>query len=129
MTSKLNIVCVSGTREHLQMAAMFAATAAVSGSAVSVFISMNALRYFVKENRPSAPAEGEIGQLMGQKRVPPFEDLFRHAAELGDAKIYPCSMAMEVLDILDTQLQPYIEKPIGLTTYLADIEEGRVMTF
>ena len=33
MTSKLKIVCVSGTREHLQMAAMFAATAAVSGSA------------------------------------------------------------------------------------------------
>ena len=129
MTTKLNIVCVSGTRENLQMAAMFAATAAVSGSEVSVFLSMNALGYFVKDKRRSAPAEGEIGLLMETKHVPAFEDLFRQAAELGDAKLYPCSMAMEVLGIMETQLEPYIEKPVGLTKYLSDIEDGHVMTF
>jgi len=129
MTSKLNIICVSGTRENLQMAAMFAATAAVSGSVVSVFLSMNALSYFVEDNQQTAPAEGEIGRLMEQKHVPPFEDLFRQAAALGEVKLYPCSMAMEVLGILDAQLLPYIEKPVGLTTYLSDIEGDQIMTF
>lgn len=129
MTGQLNIICTSAVREKLQMAAMFAATAAVSGSEVSVFLSMNALSYFVMGNRQSAPSEGEIGLLMDGKHVPPFEDLFRQAAELGDAKLYPCSMAMEVLGILEAQLQPYIEKPIGLTKYLSDIEDGQVMTF
>jgi len=129
MTTKFNIICISGLRENLQMAAMFAATAAVSGSAVSVFLSMNALRYFVKDSDLCAPAEGEIGQLMEIKNVPPFQDLFRQAAELGDAKLYPCSMAMEVLGIPDDQLQTYIEKPLGLTKYLSDFYGGHVMTF
>jgi len=129
MTTKFNIICISGLRENLQMAAMFAATAAVSGSAVSVFLSMNALRYFVKNSDISAPAEGEIGQLMEIKNVPSFQDLFRQAAELGDAKLYPCSMAMEVLGIPDDQLQTYIEKPLGLTKYLSDFYNGHVMTF
>ncbi|HEB85870.1 MAG TPA: hypothetical protein ENI68_02490 [Gammaproteobacteria bacterium] len=111
------------------MAAMFAATAAVSGSAVSVFLSMNALRYFVKDNHLSAPSEGEIGQLMEIKNVPSFQDLFRQAAELGDAKLYPCSMAMEVLGIPDDQLYDHIEKPLGLTKYLSDFHDGHVMTF
>lgn len=129
MTTKFNIICISGLRENLQMAAMFAATAAVSGNAVSVFLSMNALRYFVKEGDLSAPAEGEIGQLMEIKNVPSFQDLFRQSAELGDAKLYPCSMAMEVLGIPDDQLQTYIEKPLGLTKYLSDFYDGHVMTF
>ncbi len=129
MTTKFNIICISGLRENLQMAAMFAATAAVSGSAVSVFLSMNALRYFVKDSHLSAPSEGEIGQLMEIKNVPSFQDLFRQAAELGDAKLYPCSMAMEVLGIPDDQLYDHIEKPLGLTKYLSDFHDGHVMTF
>lgn len=129
MATKLNIVCVSGTRENLQMAAMFAATAAVSGSVVSVFLSMNALSYFVKDKQLYAPAEGEIGRLMEQKNVPPFEDILRQAVELGDAKLYPCSMAMEVLGIMNEQLHAYIEEPIGLTKYLSDVEDGQIMTF
>jgi len=129
MATKFNIICVSGLRENLQMAAMFAATAAVSGNAVSVFLSMNALPYFVKNTHRAAPCEGEIGPLMEAKHVPPFEDLFRQAAELGDAKLYPCSMAMEVLGIPDGELQPYIEPPLGLTKYLSDFDDGHVMTF
>ena len=129
MVSKLNIICISGLRENLQMAAMLAATAAVSGSAVSVFLSMNSLQYFIKDNRRSAPSEGETGMLMEKRNVPPFEDLFRQAAELGEAKLYPCSMTMEVLGIPDGGLQPYIEKPLGLTKYLSEFDDGHIMTF
>lgn len=129
MATSLNIVCVSGTREKLQMASMFAATAAVSGSVVTVFLSMNAIKYFVRDNNQHAPVEGEIGFLMEQKQVPPFEDLFRQAVELGEAKLYPCSMAMEVLGIQDSELHSYIEESVGLTTYLSKIEDGQVMTF
>lgn len=129
MTTELNIVCVSGMRENLQMAAMMTATAAVSGSHVTVFLSMNALSYFVENDERIAPAEGVIGALMQTKNVPPFEDLFRQAVELGDARIYPCSMAMEVLGISAEQLNPYIGEPLGLTKYLSDIGDGQIMTF
>ena len=40
--SGLYIICLSGVRERLQFAAMAASVAAVSGSEVHVFLSMNA---------------------------------------------------------------------------------------
>ncbi|MHB0873525.1 MAG: hypothetical protein ACYCQH_05455, partial [Acidithiobacillus ferrooxidans] len=46
--SGLYIICLSGVREKLQFAAMAASVAAVSGSEVHVFLSMNAFPYFVK---------------------------------------------------------------------------------
>ncbi len=129
MATKFNIICISGTYEKMQMAAMIAATAAVSGNDVSIFLTMNALQYFVTGSDLPAPAEGEAGRLMATKNVPPFRDLFSQAAELGDAKLFPCSMAMELLEIADEQLLPFIEKPMGLTKYLSDFDGGLVMTF
>jgi len=55
-SSKISIVVVSGTLERLQMAAMMASVAAVSGNEVHVFLSMNAMPYFVKGDTTPAPA-------------------------------------------------------------------------
>jgi peroxiredoxin family protein len=130
MSERLNIVCVSGTREKLQMAAMMASVAAAGGDEVSVFFSMNALLYFIKgRENLVAPAEGEMGKLMAEKNVPPFKHLFEQAAELGDAKLYPCSMAMDVLGIKSDDLEPGFEGPMGLTKYLSDAEGGHLVTF
>ena len=60
MSRKIDIVCVSGTREKLQMAAMIASVAAATGDTVSVFFSMNALTYFIKGHTADAPSEGSL---------------------------------------------------------------------
>lgn len=129
MSQKINIVCVSGTREKLQMAAMIASVAAAIGDEVSVFLSMNALPYFVKGRTIDAPAEGELGVLMAQKGVPPFKQLFQQAAELGDAKLLPCSMALDLMKISKDELDPEIGPPTGLTRFLSDAEGGQLLTF
>ncbi len=129
MSQKMNIVCVSGTREKLQMAAMIASVAAATGAAVTVFFSMNALAYFVKGNAADAPVEGEFGKLMAQKGVPPFKQLFKQAAELGDAKLLPCSMALDLLKITKSELDPELGPPTGLTRFLSDAEGGQLLTF
>ena len=54
--AKISIIVVSGAHERLQMAAMLASVGAVSGNDVSVFLSMNALPYFVKGSDRRAPA-------------------------------------------------------------------------
>jgi Uncharacterized conserved protein len=113
MSQKLSIVLVSGTREKLQMAAMMASVAAATGTDVYVFLSMNALSYFIKGNSEEAPAEGEMGALMAQKGVPPFKQLFQQAAELGDAKILPCSMALDLLHVGKDDLDPELGPPPG----------------
>lgn len=128
-TSKICVVVVSGSLERLQMAAMVASVGAVSGQDVMVFLSMNALSYFAKGNTAKAPHEGEMGALIASKNVPEFKMLFEQAVELGDAKIYPCSMAMDILGIEQDGLEGYLEKATGLTKFLHDAQDGQVWTF
>ncbi len=110
------------------MAAMTASIAAASGDEVTVFFSMNSLRYFVDGNTEDAPPEGEFGQHMGEG-VPPFRQLFKQAAELGDAKLLPCSMAMDVMQIGKDKLDPALGPPAGLTAFLSNAKGGQLLTF
>jgi peroxiredoxin family protein len=129
MANKLSIVCVTGTREKLQMAAMIASVAAATGDDVSVFLSMNALLFFVKGRDAEPPAEGEMGRLMDQKGVPPFRQLFQQAVELGDARLLPCSMALDLLKLGKDELDGEVGPPTGLTRFLSDAEGGQLLTF
>ena len=128
-SDKISIIVVSGEHERLQMAAMLASVGAVSGNDVSVFLSMNALQYFVKGNTAAAPPEGAFGTLMAGKKVPAFRTLFEQAVELGGAKLYPCSMAMDVMAIERDRLEPYLSEPLGLTKFLDDARGAQVWSF
>lgn len=129
MARKIHIVCVSGTREKLQMAAMIASVAAASGDEVSVFFSMNAMQYFVKGSSAEPPAEGEFGALLQTKGVPPFRQLFQMAADLGNATLLPCSMALDLLKVTKDELDPALGPPTGLTRFLSDAADAQVLTF
>ncbi|TDY03638.1 DsrE/DsrF/DrsH-like family protein [Thiohalophilus thiocyanatoxydans] len=129
MPQKISIICTTGTREKLQMAAMIASVAASTGEDVSVFLSMNALTFFVKGRSEDASVEGELGELMDQKGVPPFKQLFQQAVELGDARLLPCSMAMDLMKISQDDLDSEVGPATGLTRYLSDAEGGQVFTF
>jgi len=129
MSNRINIMVVSGTIERLQMAAMVASVGAVSGNDVAVFLSMNALPFFRKGADRPAPAEGEMGKLLVAKKAPPFKQLFENAVELGDAKIFPCSMAMDIFGYQHGDLEPYLGEPLGLTKFLSDAGAGQVWSF
>ena len=129
MARQIDIICVSGTHEKLQMAAMVASVGAATGDQVTVFFSMNALAYFVKDRNDDAPTEGEFGTLLTKKGVPPFKQLFQQAAELGDARLLPCSMAIDLLEITQDDLELEFGTPTGLTKFLSDAEGGQLLTF
>ncbi len=111
------------------MAAMVTSVAAVSGHETLVFLSMNALPYFIKGRSIKAPVEGEMGELMREKKVPEFKTLFEQAVELGEARVYPCSMAMDVLAVEKQDLESYLGEPTGLTKFLDDASGSQVWTF
>lgn len=129
MSDKISVMVISGSREKMQMAAMVASVGAVSGNDVCVFLSMNALQYFAKGTDIPAPAEGEMGRLMEEKNAPDFKELFQQAVELGDAKIYPCSMAVDILGLSQDGLESYVSEPLGLTKFLGDASDGQVWSF
>ena len=111
------------------MAAMMASVGAVSGNAVTVFLSMNALEHFVRGKATEPPSEGPFGRLLVEKKAPEFKSLFEQAVELGNAKIYPCSMAMDVMGLGREGLEPYVGEPLGLTKFLDEAADGQVWTF
>ncbi|HHJ35182.1 MAG TPA: hypothetical protein ENJ87_05395 [Gammaproteobacteria bacterium] len=111
------------------MAAMVASVGAASGDDVTVFFSMNALAYFIKDNTVDAPVEGEFGMKLSDKGVPPFRQLFQQAAELGDAQLLPCSMALDLLEITGDDLEPGFGKATGLTKFLMDAEGAQLLSF
>ena len=126
---KICVVVVSGTRERLQMAAMVASVAAVSGIEVTIFLSMNAVPYFIKGASTDAPSEGSFGDLMVKKKAPDFKTLFRQAVELGDAKILPCSMALDIAGIEANTLESFVGEPTGLASFLDAARDAQVWTF
>ena len=128
-SDKISVMVTSGNREQLQMAAMVASVGAVSGNDVTVFLSMNALKFFLKDSHEKAPAEGEMGALLEEKNAPQFKELFSQAVEYGDAKIFPCSMAVDILGISQDDLEGYLSDPLGLTTFLSDAADGQVWHF
>jgi peroxiredoxin family protein len=128
--NQIFMICTSGTREKLQMAAMITSVAAATGVPVTVFLSMNALQFFVKDRNAVATTEGPFGELMQKSEgVPAFKDLFSMAVELGDARILPCSMAMDLLEIGEADLDPELGPPTGLTVFLSEAEGAQIMTF
>ena len=128
-TKQISIIVVSGVRERLQMAAMTAAVGAVSGNQVTVFLSMNALEYFVRGRSGQPSNEGAFGRLLTEKNAPDFKSLFAQAAELGDAKIHPCSMAMDVMGLTPEALESYLSEPLGLTKFLDGAADAQVFSF
>ncbi len=129
MADRISIIVTSGTREKLQMAAMVASVAAVSGAAVTVFLSMNALAHFKKGAAAPVPTEGDFGRLLVEKKAPEFLMLFESAVDLGDAKVHPCSMAVDVMGLKDGELASFVAEPLGLTKFLEDAASGQVYTF
>ena len=66
---------------------------------------------------------------MADKKVPPFRTLFEQAVDLGGAKVFPCSMAMDVMGVEREGLEPYLSEPLGLTKFLDDARDGQVWSF
>lgn len=125
----IHIIVLSEARERLQMAAMLASVAAVSGHQVTVFLSMNALAHFAREGAGPTPTEGPMGTLLVEKNAPDFLALFQQSVELGDARIHPCSMAMDILGFSKDELAEFISEPMGLTRFLNDAAGGQCWAF
>ncbi|MDA8231736.1 MAG: hypothetical protein M0006_10395 [Magnetospirillum sp.] len=132
MASKpLFIMLCSDEHEKIQLAAMVASVAAVSDRPVQVFVTMNAILAF---RRGATPAERYHGGHFHEKfmtaKVPDAIELFEHGKMLGDMKMWACSM---VLDLhhweADKDLtEGLFDGAAGLTVFLADAEEGELIT-
>jgi len=127
-SAPLYILLCSGEHEKLQMAAMMASVGAVSERAVEVFVSMNAILAF-DAGTGERYKGGTFSALMRERRAPDAITLFRQGRELGDLKMWACSMALDVAGWDMDRLEPDLfDGPLGLTKFLSDAENGQFVT-
>lgn len=129
-SAPLYILLCSGEHEKIQMAAMMASVGAVSERPVEVFVSMNAIFAFAKgKSLDERYHGGAFSRALKEKRAPDAVALFGQGKELGDLKMWACSMALDVqgweMDALEDDL---FDGPLGLTKFLSDAESGQFVT-
>jgi peroxiredoxin family protein len=129
-SNSLYILLCSGEHEKLQMAAMIASVAAVSERPVEVFVSMNAILAFAKDARPDERYQGgAFSRQLKDKHAPDVIALFQQGKELGDLKIWACSMALDVQGWdTDRLVGGIFDGALGLTKFLSDAENGQFIT-
>ncbi len=123
----LFVLLCSGEHEKIQMAGMVASVAAVSERPVQVFVSMNAMFAFLK-SRQGDYRGGEFSAILKEKGAPDPVQLLQQGKMLGELKVFPCSMAMDVTGWKEEDLvEDLFEPPAGLTKFLADAESGQLV--
>lgn len=126
----LYILLCSAEHERVQMAAMMASVGAVSERPVTLFVSMEALAVFAKQAPPEGRYRGgRFSRLMLEKGAPDALNLLQQGRELGELKIWACSMALDLhgWDIGDL-VEDLFDGPLGLTSFLSDAESGQLIT-
>jgi peroxiredoxin family protein len=113
------------------MAAMTASVAAVSETPVHVFVSMAAMYAFQKGiSDDQRYRGGPFSEVLKEQKAPDAMLLFCQGKMLGEMTVHACSMALDVLGWQEDDLvDDLFDGAMGLTKYLSDAENGRLLTF
>lgn len=137
MEDRMSIIVFSGTVDKLMAAATLATGGAAMGLEVELFITFWGLEAFRKGNyqtnmRISKDFE-DYGPIMMEqmkaKNVPSWMDTLKGAKEIGELKVYACSMTMELFGIKLEDLEPIVEEVTGVATFVERAKEGRITLF
>lgn len=137
MEERMSLIVFSGTVDKLMAASILATGGAAMGLEVEVFLTTWGLEAFRKDgyktNTKVSKDFEEYGPVMMEqmmvKKVPFWMDNFKNAMEVGDVKIYGCSMTMELFDMKLADLEPIVTDVTGVATFVERAKEGRITLF
>jgi peroxiredoxin family protein len=135
MDEPLNLVLFSGTDDKLQAAAVLTAGAAALGKPVNLFLQYWALDAFradqIGDDHGLAPEAGPDGRAAvdglraaGQAS---WADTLRQAKELGGVDIQACSLSMDLLHLVQSDLDPLVDGVEGVTSFYLNAGAGQVL--
>ncbi len=137
MAERMSIIVFSGTVDKLMAASILTTGGAAMGMEVEVFLTTWGLEAFRKDGyktnmRVSKDFEDYAPVMMEQmvaKKVPSWMENFQGAKEIGDVKVYACSMTLELFDMKLTDLEPIVDEVTGVATFVERAKEGKVTLF
>ncbi len=137
MADRMSIIVFSGTVDKLMAASILATGAAAMDMDVELFLTTWGLEAFRKDNyktntRVSKDFE-EYGPVMLEqmkaKKAPSWMENLLGAREIGNVKIYACSMTMELFGMKQSDLEPIVDEVTGVATFVERAKEGRITLF
>jgi peroxiredoxin family protein len=137
MQERMSLIVFSGTVDKLMAASILATGGAAMGLEVEVFLTTWGLEAFRKDsyktNMKVTKDFEEYGPVMMEqmmaKKVPSWMENFKNAMEVGEVKIYACSMTLELFDMKLADLEPIVTDVTGVATFVERAKEGRITLF
>lgn len=133
MNDNLALVLFSGTADKLHSAATLAAGAAAMGRPVNVLLQYWAVDAFRADRIDGdhglaydAMAPGSSTPVHGVAAIPWLET-FRMAKEVGEVSIQACSGSLETLGVDAATLDPLVDGPCGIASFLMAAEGGQIL--
>jgi len=136
MTNSLNIIMFSGTADKFIPLGVLTQTAANLGVPVNIFVTGWATLAFKKDGYKSVtrfPKEFEDmapALVNGLKDInaPSWYDMLKNAKEIGEVKIYVCSLMAEALKIKSKdELDPIVDEILGAAAFMQRSAGGQVI--
>lgn len=137
MANRMSLIVFSGTVDKLMAASILATGGAAMGMEVEVFLTTWGLEAFRKEsyktNARVSKDFAEYGPMMMEqlmtKHAPSWMENFKGAKEVGELKVYACSMTMELFGIKLQDLEPIVDDVTGVATFVERAREGEITLF
>ncbi len=131
MDEPINLVLFSGTDDKLESAATVIAGAAALGKTVNVLLQFWGLDAF-RADQIDRPPRVAGDALDGARRVLSagalkWAETMRAAKELGDVRIQACSGSLDALGLDAAELDPIVDGPCGIASFLLAAEDGPIL--
>ena len=125
----LAVILLSEDLEKLHAGALVGSVASMSGMRVEFFVTMNALKAFLKDNCDNQDFKsGTVGKEILAKKIPLFNELIKEGKDIGDVGVYGCAMAMDVMGWQKEDMIDVFDDIIGVTAFLGMAQNAQVIT-
>jgi peroxiredoxin family protein len=133
---KLSIILFSGTLDKLMPVGVLASAAAASGIDVEIFATfwgLVALRKDMQEKWMISKEYSEMAKMVKEVfregKMPSWVDMLRNAKELGNVKVYACSMTYDMFEMKMEDLIDIVDGVVGAGEYLLKAKESDITLF
>ncbi len=133
MTKGFAIIMYSGEAEKFIPLGVLTQTAANLGVPVRIFVTGFAMLYFLK-NKPEPRFSKEfedfvpkIHEGMQKIKAPSWYDMLKDAKEIGDVKVYVCSLMAQVAGVSKEDMDPIVDEIVGATYFFKETADYEVI--
>ncbi|QGR18618.1 DsrE family protein [Stygiolobus azoricus] len=122
--AKVGIVLGSNELSKVLFAGMWSVISTSMGDEVVIFVTMDVVKAFVKEN-PEMKISDETSKKASNEDVMGF---YRKAKKSGRLKVYACSYVSKLFGIEKGQYSDVVDDIVGITSFQMEVGGGQIIS-